>query len=189
MYLDWVKGSVLLGLTFVLAFMIMKPIGVSTEYVVLDGIYEYKKHPSLIVKDENSPSGYSSPNAYLNKSGGSLAKHIVEPKYYGLVFVLSIILGGLLGRWSNRKKHKTKQIPDFHNERFGHSPILRYILVFLGGVLMLVGARLAGGCTSGHMMSGIMQTSISGYVFAFVVFAVAIPTALLIYKKKVSSDG
>ncbi|WP_300643307.1 YeeE/YedE thiosulfate transporter family protein [uncultured Helicobacter sp.] len=27
----------------------------------------------------------------------------------------------------------------------------------LGGFLLLYGARMAGGCTSGHMMSGIMQ--------------------------------
>jgi len=38
MYLNWVKGSLLLGFVFVLAFIVMKPIGVSTEYVVIDGI-------------------------------------------------------------------------------------------------------------------------------------------------------
>lgn len=48
---------------------------------------------------------------------------------------------------------------------------------------MLFGARLAGGCTSGHMMSGIMQTSLSGYLFALGAFAVAIPVAIIMYKK------
>lgn len=184
MYLNWIKGSILLGVTFVLAFVIMKPIGVSTEYVVIDGIYEYKMHPELILKNENSPSGYTSTNAYLNKSGGSLAKHIKEPVYYGLIFVLSMILGGFIGRLTNKKSTPVKQIPEFHQKTFGNKPYLRYSLVFLGGVLMLIGARLAGGCTSGHMMSGIMQTSLSGYFFALVVFATAIPTALLIYRKK-----
>ena len=41
---------------------------------------------------------------------------------------------------------------------------------------------MAGGCTSGHMMSGMMQCSVSGYVFAASVFIVAIPTALIITK-------
>ena len=45
---------------------------------------------------------------------------------------------------------------------------------------MLYGARMADGCTSGHMMSGMMQGSISGYIFAACVFAVAIPSALLV---------
>lgn len=184
MYLDWVKGSILLGFVFILAFVVMKPIGVSTEYVVIDGIYEYKKNPNIIYKDENSKSGYSSTNAYLNKSDGSLAEHIMHPKYYGLVFVLSIILGGLIGRITQKVK-MIKQIPDFHSEsRFKEKPYLRYVLVFVSGLLMLVGARLAGGCTSGHMMSGIMQTSLSGYIFAFVVFSIAIPTSLLIYNRQ-----
>jgi len=46
----------------------------------------------------------------------------------------------------------------------------------------LIGARLAGGCTSGHMMSGMMQTSLSGYLFALGTFAVAVPVAILMYK-------
>ncbi len=56
------------------------------------------------------------------------------------------------------------------------------MLPFIGGILLLFGARMAGGCTSGHMMSGMMQSSVSGYVFAASVFIVAIPTALIITK-------
>ena len=61
---------------------------------------------------------------------------------------------------------------------------MRYLAVFLGGALVLFGARLAGGCTSGHMMSGMMQTSVSGYLFAIAAFAVAVPTAIIIYGRK-----
>ena len=53
---------------------------------------------------------------------------------------------------------------------------------FIGGLLLLFGARMAGGCTSGHMMSGIIQGSVSGYIFAAVVFAIAIPTSIIIKK-------
>jgi uncharacterized membrane protein YedE/YeeE len=49
-------------------------------------------------------------------------------------------------------------------------------------MLVLLGARLAGGCTSGHMMSGMMQTSISGYLFAAGAFASAIPFSILFFK-------
>ena len=51
---------------------------------------------------------------------------------------------------------------------------------FLAGFLLLYGARMADGCTSGHMMSGMMQGAVSGYIFAGAVFAVAIPTAILV---------
>lgn len=60
------------------------------------------------------------------------------------------------------------------------SDIRRYFPSFLGGFILLYGARMADGCTSGHMMSGMMQGSISGYIFAACVFAVAIPSALLV---------
>lgn len=62
--------------------------------------------------------------------------------------------------------------------------IRKYVPSFIGGFLLLYGARMADGCTSGHMMSGMMQGSISGYVFAISVFATAIPTAIIVKKIK-----
>jgi uncharacterized membrane protein YedE/YeeE len=56
-------------------------------------------------------------------------------------------------------------------------------MAFAGGFIVLFGARLAGGCTSGHMMSGMMQTAVSGYIFAAAAFAAAIPVAILLYGK------
>jgi uncharacterized membrane protein YedE/YeeE len=50
-------------------------------------------------------------------------------------------------------------------------------------VLALYGARLANGCTSGHVLSGMMQTSLSGYMFAAGVFIAGIPTAILLYRQ------
>jgi uncharacterized membrane protein YedE/YeeE len=35
----------------------------------------------------------------------------------------------------------------------------------LAGVLIVLGARMAGGCTSGHIISGISQQAMSGMVF------------------------
>lgn len=60
----------------------------------------------------------------------------------------------------------------------------RWIVAFVGGALVLYGARLAGGCTSGHMMSGMMQTAVSGYLFAFGAFLTAFPTARILLKKE-----
>ena len=57
-----------------------------------------------------------------------------------------------------------------------------YIVLIMLGIGL--GSRLAGGCTSGHMMSGIMQTSLSGYLFAAGAFAAGIPTAILLFKRE-----
>ncbi len=185
MYWNWKIGGVMLGLSFFLAVALIKPIGVSTQFVIADGIIAAAVNPSLVQKDEKAKSGYSSTNTYLNKSGGKYAKSVAKPLNYSFVFVLSMFLGGLLGRFLTKNKENNPvvhQMPCVHTRRFGDNAKLRYSLSFIGGVIVLWGARLAGGCTSGHMMSGIMQTSVSGYLFAGATFMVAIPTALLIYK-------
>ncbi len=191
MYWNWKIGGTMLGLSFFLAVALVKPIGVSTQFVIADGIMATAVNPSLVQKDEKSKSGYSSTNAYLNKSGGKYAKSVAKPLNYSFVFVLSMFLGGFLGRLLTKNKQNApavRQMPDVHSRRFGNNTMLRYSLAFIGGIIVLWGARLAGGCTSGHMMSGIMQTSISGYIFAGAAFLVAIPTALLIYKSKGPDD-
>jgi uncharacterized membrane protein YedE/YeeE len=43
---------------------------------------------------------------------------------------------------------------------------LRAAVGFGGGLLMALGARLAGGCTSGHGISGTMQLSPGSWIYA-----------------------
>lgn len=50
----------------------------------------------------------------------------------------------------------------------------------LGGVVVIYGARLAGGCTSGHGISGMSQLSVASFVSVVVMFAAGVGvTALL----------
>ena len=51
--------------------------------------------------------------------------------------------------------------------RFGEGTVaLRAGFAVFGGMLMAFGARLAGGCTSGHGLSGTMQLAGSSWIFA-----------------------
>ena len=75
-------------------------------------------------------------------------------------------------------------MPALWRANFGDSAAKRYAVAFLGGFIVLYGARLAGGCTSGHMMSGMMQTAVSGYLFTGGAFAAAIITARLVFPKE-----
>ncbi|MEG6552477.1 YeeE/YedE thiosulfate transporter family protein, partial [Desulfocurvibacter africanus] len=40
----------------------------------------------------------------------------------------------------------------------------RLLTAFAGGAIMAFGARVAGGCTSGHGISGTMQLAISSWL-------------------------
>ncbi len=182
---DWKVSGVLLGLIFIITVAVVKPIGVSTQFVILDGIFWKSINKELIVKDDTAKKGYSSTNPYFNKGGGKYAKNISEPLNYSFVFVVAMIFGGFLAyKLQEKKEDKDERvIPKVWSESLGNSHMKRYIYSFIGGFLVLFGARLAGGCSSGHMMSGMMQTSISGYLFAFSTFIVAIPVAIVLFRK------
>jgi hypothetical protein len=182
---NWRVSGLALGLVFLLAVFLVKPIGVSTQFVILDGILWNTVSGDIVVEDADAKSGYASPNAYLNKSGGKYAKSVANPLNYSFVFVIAMILGGFLAAklQGTKESKETLTIPSVWRERFGDSAYKRHVAAFIGGILVLIGARLAGGCTSGHMMSGMMQTSLSGYLFTLGAFVVAVPIALFMYKE------
>jgi len=184
--LDWFKGGIALGVIFFIAILFIKPIGVSTQFVILDGLIWNSFSADLVKENPESKSGYSSTNAYLNKSGGKYAKLMTNPLNYSFIFVLFMALGAFLSAKTKGPKPGKidKTAPEVWRNRFGEQALKRYLTAFVGGFLVIGGARLAGGCTSGHMMSGMVQTSISGYLFAFGAFAAAIPTAIFLYRQK-----
>ncbi len=179
--LDWKIGGAALGLVFFLAVLLVKPIGVSTQFVILDGIIGNAVNSELVVKTDE---GYTSSNAYLAKSHGKYAKHVANPINYSFIFVLAMVLGAVGSTFTRKRDSKEDlSVSPVWKANFGENKWKRYAFSLVGGFVVLYGARLAGGCTSGHMMSGMMQTSLSGYIFTLGTFGAAIPTAMLIFKK------
>lgn len=88
--MSWRQGGIALGLVFLMAVVLVKPIGVSTQFVILDGIVWNAIDPSVIVKSPEAKHGFESPNAYLDKSGGKYAKAVANPLNYGFVFVIAL---------------------------------------------------------------------------------------------------
>jgi hypothetical protein len=186
MTLSWKTGRVLLGLVFFAAVLLVKPIGVSTQFVILDGVLWDAVDPTVVVESVDAKSGYASTSAYLDKSGGKYAKSVANPLNYSFIFVLAMVIGAAVSSWMNGGLDRAERsIPAIWRANYGDSRWQRYAVAFAGGFIVLYGARLAGGCTSGHMMSGVMQTAISGYLFTIGAFAAAIPVAMMMYRKEV----
>jgi len=185
MPLSWKTGGLLLGAVFFAAVLLVKPIGVSTQFVILDGILWDAISPDVVVESPEAKSGHSSPNAYLNKSGGKYAQNVANPWNYSFVFVIAMVLGAAVSSFLRGGVPVSERaMPAIWRANFGDSVVKRYLTVFAAGFLVLYGARLAGGCTSGHMMSGMMQTAMSGYMFAAGAFLAGIPTALYLFRKE-----
>ena len=182
MTLSWKTGGILLGMVFLAAVLLVKPIGVSTQFVIVDGMVWDAFNPDIITTTEEG--AYTSSNAYLAKSGGKYAKNAANPLNYSLIFVIAMMAGAMISSLlRGGVKGGEKNMPQVWRDNFGGSVAKRFAVAFIGGFIIVFGARLAGGCTSGHMMSGLMQTSISGYMFTLGAFGAGIPIAMMLYKR------
>jgi uncharacterized protein len=97
-------------------------------------------------------------------------------------FLLGAFLSGLIISLI-RKNFSLTLIHENWSKFKGNSAAKRIGWAFVGGFLLLFGARIAGGCTSGHVISGGMQLAVSSFVFAFAVFAAFLTTGKLFYRK------
>ena len=101
------------------------------------------------------------------------------------MLVLGIAIGSFLSAQVSGEFH-LRWVPGTWAVTFGHEPSLRVIMALVGGMLMGFGARWAGGCTSGHGISGTLQLSISSWLAAICFFIGGIATAKLIFRILVS---
>lgn len=87
-----------------------------------------------------------------------------------LLFVIGIAVGAFIAAMMSGT-FRIQAVPDMWRDRFGGSGVKRALFAFVGGMVAIFGARLAGGCPSGHGLSGVMQLapgSIVALVFFFV---------------------
>lgn len=99
------------------------------------------------------------------------------------MLVIGVFLGALVSAlWGRDREPMT--VPPMWAARFGPSRGKRLVTAFAGGALMLFGARLAGGCTSGHGISGNLQLAVSSWLFTAIFAAVSIVVALTLFGRK-----
>ena len=92
-----------------------------------------------------------------------------------------LVIGLLIGGFLAARLGRSAPVPSAERvHAIETSTGRRYRDAFLGGVLIIFGARLAGGCTSGHIISGITQLAISSILFAAAVFGSGMLTARLL---------
>lgn len=168
--ISWKAAGISLGLLLVIATALVKPLGVSTQFVVTDGMVAHQLAPE-----------FAESNTYLAKYGEKDDWGVG----YGWMLVLGMVVGGGVTAQLLRRRQPDADkgsMPELWKATFGPSQTKRYVASFFGGVLLLFGARLAGGCTSGHMISGISQLALSSFIFGVITFVSAILMAKFLYR-------
>ncbi len=96
-----------------------------------------------------------------------------------------LVIGIFIGAFISAKLSGTFQIqwvPDKWSAHFGNGRLLRLIISLIGGITMGFGARWAGGCTSGHGISGTLQLSVSSWLTVICFFAGGVAMAMILFK-------
>lgn len=160
---NWLKAGILMGLLNAgLLLFFGKLLGASTAYVsVIGGLLKY-------ITPE-----FAANNSYLKQTP------------LGFTFEVVLVIGVALGAFvaARKDRNKSSELSKVWVERFGENRRKRYLFAFIGGILFILGARLAGGCTSGHILSGWAQLSVSSLLFGVGVFAAGVPAAKLLFRK------
>jgi len=101
------------------------------------------------------------------------------------LFVMSIFFGSLIASITSAS-FKLQAVPDLWMSRFGSNPLKRGVVAFFGGVIAIVGARIAGGCPSGFGLGAFVQLGLSGLIAFICFFIGGIVVAKILYHQKAS---
>ncbi|MGM0436641.1 MAG: YeeE/YedE thiosulfate transporter family protein [Bacillota bacterium] len=154
--------GIFIGVLSWLSFLISdKPLGASTAFARTSGMIE------KLIKGEE----------VLEKEYYKKVEPVID---WGWMLVLGIVIGSFISSILSGQ-FQFQFLPEFWVAEFGQTPLLRLIVALVGGFFMGFGARWAGGCTSGHGISGTLQLAISSWIAAICFFIGGIFTALLLY--------
>ena len=154
---QWASLGIIFGLLSATAIALYGPIGVSGTYPRFFGALARRTLPAFA---QNNP--------YLVKRGS-----LATPES---MLVVGLLIGGFVAALLGRKRAPALETINANET----NATRRYLNAFLGGFLIIFGARLAGGCTSGHIISGITQLAVSSMIFAAGVFGAGMVTARLL---------
>jgi len=143
-------------------------------------------------------------NSLLGASGGfenlaGLIGQAVAPKLFDnlyfnfvmppgitwqVVLLIGIFFGGMLGALTS-KNLKWQWIPEKQWAAiFGSQRWRRWVLAFVGAIILEYGAGIAGGCTSGLAIAGGMLLAPAAFLFIAGMFGSGIIVALILYRRR-----
>lgn len=151
--------GILIWLTFLLS---DKPLGISSAFARTSGMIEER------IGDTNVED-----RKYYRKFPPQID--------WEWMLVGGVVVGALLSA-ALSGSFRLDWVPSTWREMLGETPVVRWAVALLGGIIMGIGARWARGCTSGHGLSGALQLAVSSWIAVVCFFIGGVATALLLFK-------
>ena len=152
-----------IGVLSWLSFLISgKPIATSTSFAQTGGMIE-----RMITGEKASQRAYY--------------KKIKLKINWQWMLVIGVIIGSFLSAIISGDFKTGVWVPSLWKSAFGDNALLRVLVAVAGGIILGFGARFAGGCTSGHGISGTLQLAVSSWISAICFFIGGIITAHFIF--------
>ncbi len=152
-----------IGILSWLAFLLLdKPIGCSTAFARTSGMIEKLFRGSSVDQKE-----------YYVKFPA-----VIDWEW---MLVAGVLIGAFLSALASGQ-FSIEWTPSRWVAAFGATPAKRWVVALSGGFLMGLGSRWAGGCTSGHGISGTLQMAVSSWLSAICFFIGGIAAAMFIFR-------
>jgi len=151
-------AGIVIGLLQIPAFLLIETaLGASTAYVTVGRMIASWIDPSIQVA-------------------------VTSRNWWQVALVVGIAIGAFISMGlSGAERHPIS--PIWQRALASSSTAKRYVVAFVGGFLLLIGARIADGCTSGHGLSGMAQLAVGSTVAVAAMFAGGIATAMLVLRR------
>ncbi len=159
-------AGIIIGLLQIPAFLLIETaLGASSSYVTVSGMLASYLDPGIDKIDY-------------------VARHIsaTGKNWWQVALVIGVAIGAFLSmKISGAVRPRIS--PIWSRALGTASPGKRYAIAFVAGFIMLYGARIADGCTSGHGLSGTAQLAVSSMIAVAAMFAGGIATAMLALRR------
>jgi uncharacterized membrane protein YedE/YeeE len=159
-------AGIVIGLLQIPAFLIIETaLGASSSYVTVGGLVASWFDPAIL-------------------KIGYVARHVAinGKNWWQVALVAGVAIGAFVSmQMSGARRHAIS--PIWRRALGSASPAKRYAVAFFGGFIMLFGARIADGCTSGHGISGMAQLAVGSTVAVAAMFVGGIATATLVLRR------
>lgn len=117
-------------------------------------------------------------------AGNVFFRFVMPPGITWQVWLLvGVLLGAFASAWLSHD-FKWRTVPEKQwISVFGPQRWKRWAVAFFGGIVLEIGAGIAGGCTSGLAISGGVQLAPAAFLFIPGMFISGIATAAIIYRR------